>query len=595
MGLRRLARGTLAAVLLMVPACAHADPAPFGHPCTPEAGVLFCPGSSDSDRVPSFDGVPLDVDVTLPATGAPPYPTVAMLHSFGGDKLMLESDTAEGTRSRSGLASAGPASLDHYHNVYLASHGFAVVNASSRGWGRSCGRKDSRSPDCARGWLHDLDQRYEARDVQLLLGMLVDEGIARPDALGVTGISMGGGVAVRLGFLNDRVRLQDGSFAPWLSPAGTPLHIAAIYARWGGGSGLTSLLPNGRPFGSGAAEPGLKPLGILKQSGLDFLVNVASATGFLAPIGADPTADLAGWRATLSRGEPYGAPVQAIARELGDFHSAFTALGSATPPMLLEAGYTDDLTGAIEVLRVYRSLLAAHTGPVALQLGDVGHARGTNPASVVRAMNTGGEQFLETTLLGTGPAPPSGTVSAYPLTCPAAATATPIVAANVDALATRTLHLRGSATQRVTWRGGSPSVAAVVTPRVGGSTTCTTVPADHSRQVASWSWPTKGVTLAGTPTVSTTIRASGAEGQLAFRLWDVDDRGNERLIARAAYRLVRSQHGRIQVPLGIDVYRFGRGHTIRLEILGRDPGYLRPSNAHFNVRVGRVALSLPLR
>jgi predicted acyl esterase len=117
----------------MAPACADADPAPFGHACAPEAGVLFCPGVSDSERIPSFDGVPLDVDVTLPGTGSPPYPTVVMLHSFGGDKLMLESDAVEGTRSRSGLAIAGSASLDHYNNLYFASRGFAVVNASSRG------------------------------------------------------------------------------------------------------------------------------------------------------------------------------------------------------------------------------------------------------------------------------------------------------------------------------------------------------------------------------------------------------------------------------------------------------------------------------
>ena len=579
----------------MAPACAHADPTPFGHACAPEAGVLFCPGVSDSERIPSFDGVPLDVDVTLPGTGSPPYPTVVMLHSFGGDKLMLESDAVEGTRSRSGLAIAGSASLDHYNNLYFASRGFAVVNASSRGWGRSCGRKDSRTQDCARGWLHDLDQRYEARDVQLLLGMLVDQGIARPDALGVTGISMGGGVAVRLGFLNDRIRLPDGSFAPWASPAGTPLHLAAVYARWGGGSGLTSLLPNGRPFGSGPGEPGLAPLGILKQSGLDFLVNVASASGFLAPAGADAAADLAGWRATLSRGEPYAAPAQAIARELGDFHSAFTALGATTPPMLLESGYTDDLTGAIEVLRVYRSLLAARTGPVALQLGDVGHARGTNPPSVVRAMNAAGDQFLESVLLGSGAPPPNGTVAAYPMTCPATSVAAPVVAPSADALATHTLHLRGAGAHIVTWRGGSPAVAAAVTPRVGGSTSCTTVTRDRSRQVASYSWPSKGATVFGTPVVSATIKASGAEGQLAFRLWDVARDRTERLIARGAYRVIASQHGRIRLPLGIDLYRFARGHSIRLEVLGRDPGYLRPSNGRFKVRVARVSLSLPLR
>ena len=40
-----------------------APPAPFGHACQPHDGALFCPTADDASRVPSFDGVPLDVDV----------------------------------------------------------------------------------------------------------------------------------------------------------------------------------------------------------------------------------------------------------------------------------------------------------------------------------------------------------------------------------------------------------------------------------------------------------------------------------------------------------------------------------------------------
>ena len=47
-----------------------APPNPFGHACAPQNGVLFCPTATDAQRVPSFDGVPLDVDVTLPADAA---------------------------------------------------------------------------------------------------------------------------------------------------------------------------------------------------------------------------------------------------------------------------------------------------------------------------------------------------------------------------------------------------------------------------------------------------------------------------------------------------------------------------------------------
>ena len=53
----------------LAPAASAASPEPFGHACQPRAGVLFCPTADDGARVPSFDRVPLDVDVWLPATG----------------------------------------------------------------------------------------------------------------------------------------------------------------------------------------------------------------------------------------------------------------------------------------------------------------------------------------------------------------------------------------------------------------------------------------------------------------------------------------------------------------------------------------------
>jgi hypothetical protein len=40
-------------------------------------------------------------------------------------------------------------------------------------------------------WIHLADQRYEARDSQHLLGLLVDQRVAKRGALGVTGISYG--------------------------------------------------------------------------------------------------------------------------------------------------------------------------------------------------------------------------------------------------------------------------------------------------------------------------------------------------------------------------------------------------------------------
>jgi pimeloyl-ACP methyl ester carboxylesterase len=176
-------------VLALVPASAAAAPQPFGHACTAQNGVRVCPPNALTDRVASFDGVPLDVDVTLPPTGDGPFPTIVMLHGYGGDKTSYEASKPEGDKQPSSEPES--ATTYHWNSNFFARRGYAVVNTSARGFGRSCGAVSSRTPDCARGWIHLADQRYEARDSQHLLGLLVDQRVAKRGALGVTGISYG--------------------------------------------------------------------------------------------------------------------------------------------------------------------------------------------------------------------------------------------------------------------------------------------------------------------------------------------------------------------------------------------------------------------
>src|SRR6184192_4643446 len=83
------------AALALLPAVAQADPAPFGHPCAPANGVRFCPTTDLASRPTSFDGTPIDVDVTLPATGDGPFPTILLLHGLGGDKQSFENSAGE--------------------------------------------------------------------------------------------------------------------------------------------------------------------------------------------------------------------------------------------------------------------------------------------------------------------------------------------------------------------------------------------------------------------------------------------------------------------------------------------------------------------
>jgi cephalosporin-C deacetylase-like acetyl esterase len=200
----------LLAALLAAPALAAAEPAPFGHACKAQNGVRFCPTETFAQRVPTFDKVPLDVDVTLPPTGAGPFPTIVMIHGWGGSKTDFESSSPAGN---------GNDTFD-YNNIYYAQHGYAVLNYTARGWGGSCGSEESRegTPICEeRGWIRLADTRYEARDTQYLLGLLVDEKITKPRAIGTTGISYGGGQSIELAYLRNRIRLPNGEFAPWTS------------------------------------------------------------------------------------------------------------------------------------------------------------------------------------------------------------------------------------------------------------------------------------------------------------------------------------------------------------------------------------------
>src|SRR5262249_30976963 len=83
-------RGVLPFLLLALVAPAAAAPVAsvFGGriACAEQSGVQFCQGDA-AHRVESFDGVPLDVNVTLPpADQDGPFPLILDLHGWGGSK-----------------------------------------------------------------------------------------------------------------------------------------------------------------------------------------------------------------------------------------------------------------------------------------------------------------------------------------------------------------------------------------------------------------------------------------------------------------------------------------------------------------------------
>src|SRR5438094_1225858 len=113
------------------PTPAHAaGTGPLGLRCTDftSGPVAF---TKCSGLVPSFDGVPIDSDLTVPLhrTRAR-LPLIELLHGGADDKTQFEADTP---------AETGTPPIDNFNNVWFASRGYAVLATTSRGFQGSCG------------------------------------------------------------------------------------------------------------------------------------------------------------------------------------------------------------------------------------------------------------------------------------------------------------------------------------------------------------------------------------------------------------------------------------------------------------------------
>jgi predicted acyl esterase len=590
-----------AALALALAAPAAGAPRPFGLTCTAQHGVRFCPNGGLDQRVATFDGVPLDVDVTLPARGNGPFPTLVMLHGFGGEKTDFEAINDTGTQ----LPNRPEPGLYHWNNTFYAHRGYLVLNYSARGFGNSCGHPSSRTPgNCDRGWTRVFDQRFEVRDTQVLLGRLVDAGLARRGAIGVTGISSGGIQSLELAFLRNQIRTPSGGFAAWRSPRGRALSITSAFPRWMGSDLADALLPNGRNLDFRVPAPAsLSPIGVENKSFVTGLATLGQANGYVAPKGADAGADLIGWQQTVGKGEPYGAAVRAIGNQLIDFHGVSRMLSRHPTPLLMQDGWTDDLFSPSQALRVYnaqRSRPPGGAANVALQFGDLGHARGS--LSNVRLnqqvyFNDQAFRFFERWLRGRGSGLAPGSVATFTQTCPVTRSAGgPFTASSWSAVHPGAVRFGGAAARTVASTGGNPATAVAFNPNFGTSNSCTTAPRENVPGTAVYQRATtRAYTVIGLPTVRARIRTTGPFGQLQSRLWDVAPNGSQTLVGRGEYRLTPNQTGTVLFQLRGSGWRFERGHAAKLELLGNDDPYERASNGTFSVAVSGLTLELPVR
>jgi predicted acyl esterase len=309
----------------------------------------------------------------------------------------------------------------------------------------------------------------------------------------------------------------------------------------------------------------------------------------------DPTADLPRWYARVQAGEPYGADVRAIAEEIRSFHQGYGIPGRTPAPMLLQSGWTDDLFPPRESIRAYEDS-RRRGGWAAMQLGDLGHQRGSNKANADRYFNDQGSAFFDARLREQSGGPGSGQVTAFSQTCPRSAPANgPFSVPSYRELAPGAVAFGSRETQLVSSAGGNPLTGAAFDPIAGGGDACREQSVETAPGTATVTGPpSRGHTLLGLPRVSATVATTGPFGQLNSRLWDVSPGGTQRLISRGAYRLSDGQSGRIALELHGNGWCFAPGHRPKLELLGKDEPFLRPSNGAFTVQVSDLAVLLPI-
>jgi hypothetical protein len=325
--------------------------------------------------------------------------------------------------------------------------------------------------------------------------------------------------------------------------------------------------------------------------------------GYLSPSGVDPQADVLGWVARSDRGEPYTDDgIRSVIDMMGRFHSAYGIDSSvAPPPLFVGAGFTDDLFPVDETVRYVERLRRLHPGvPVSLYFGDFGHQRAANkPADRDRLLAAIREWFDAYVKRGSeAPAarPAATGVIATTQTCPrSAASEGPFTAPTFSELARGEVRFSSRSPQTVAPTGGDPQVAAAIDPAAGGGDGCRSTGVADAAGTAVYSLPAAtGYTLLGAPTISARLRVTGDAGvpQLALRLWDVSD-GSQTLVARGLYR--PTGKGTEVFQLHPNGWQFAPGHVARLEVLGSDPPYARPSNGRFEVTIESLALTLPVR
>ncbi len=599
--MRRFVSGIIVASMLIVVGAAQARPLSVFRGAvkcsTQPDGIRFC-GSLIVNGQPlpvrtlatSWDGTAIDVNFALPKASPKhrgPYPLVMLFHGYGGSKFGLGNGGG-------GIGSA-ISSMTPWLNA-----GYATFSMSDRGFGQSCGTAASRASvpanECAHGFNHLLDTRYEVRDAQFFASELADQGLVSPTKIAAVGGSYGGGMSMALAALKDRVMLPSGRLAPWRSPDGKTMRLAAAtpFIPW---TDLGyALVPNGSTLDYVANAPYRGRYGVMKNSYVNALyaVGCGTATTFCETSGTDWNLGL--WDQRLNQGEPYSGPLPAqILHQVTTYHSSYYINHSEPPaPLLIANGWTDDLFPVDEALRYYnRATTQYPDAPISLFFGDWGHPRAQNKAADVARYVAAIHAWLDYYLKGQGTKPFQG-VQALTETCPGTAdSAGTYRASDWSRLQPGEVRLNSQPAQTILSTAGSATIGTTFNPISANA--CATAPAATQPGTATYPLAVKrDFTMIGSATVIADFTLRGANSQVAARLLDVSPNGQETLISRGLWRpQVSSKPVRQVFQLHPGAWRFISGHTVKLELLPNDAPYGRTSNGQQDVTVSNLQLRLP--
>ncbi|MEO6029539.1 MAG: CocE/NonD family hydrolase, partial [Candidatus Binatia bacterium] len=536
-------------------------------------------------RIETFDGVPLDVNVTLPpASMNGPFPLIVDIHGWG----------------------VGKSPQPFTDN---AAAGYITMSYSARGFHFSCGLAAARLPDLTiadpnacndRGWIRLADARYEVRDTQYLAGLLADAGLVIPSKVAATGSSYGGGQSMMLAALRNRVMMPDGSLVPWTSPNGTPMEIAAAAPLIPWSDLGYALVPNGRTLDYRALNPYGTVGGVEKTSWVTSLYTLGLATGFFSAPGADPDADITTWRNRLDAGEPYDTdPVLLdILDEVTTHHSAYYIDDSIPPaPLFIYNAFTDDLFPATEALRFYNKTRAKYpSAEISLMFADAfGHPRASLAGDMTNANQRVNELFAYH-LKGVG-APLADGVETYTQACGGSTAQGPYAAPDWESIHPGEVRLQEAAGKSFGSAAGDPSNAQLTDPVSGGALSCRTTLASVDAAAATYQLPAAtgaGYTLMGSPTVIAHLAITGTFPEAAARLWDVGPDSSQALVSQGFYRPIEGSTDLQVFQLPANGWKLVAGHVFKLELLGQSAPFGRASNGTFTITVTDLDLRLPV-